>query len=274
VDRSRVSGSAHPFVAKPGVRGAGHALYGAGAARTLVGMSGRQFSGMILDFAGVLTSNMVEVIGLFEQRERLDAGTFLKGWADSRGQELYRRLEVGDIDQRGWNVGFGALLGVNPDGLMGPVLHDLDPAYELIRVAREARAAGVRTAVLSNSLGREPYDPYAPYDLRGVFDVVVFSADLGIRKPDPEIFRYTLDLLGVAAHSCVFADDTEANLVPAHAMGMTVIHALDERETALRLRGLLGLPGAGSVGGLQKVANRAGAATGREFGAQSGERRG
>jgi putative hydrolase of the HAD superfamily len=237
-------------------------------------MSGRRYSGLILDFAGVLTSNMVEVIGLFEQRERLAAGTFLKAWADPRGQDLYRRLEAGEIDQRGWNEGFGALLGIDPDGLMGRVLHDLDPAYEVIRVAREARAAGVRTAVLSNSLGREPYDPYAPYDLRGVFDVVVFSADLGIRKPDPAIFRHTLDLLGVTADSCVFADDTEANLISAHAMGMTVIHALDERETARQLRSLLDLRGAASAGGLQKVADHAGIAMVRELRPQPGERRG
>jgi putative hydrolase of the HAD superfamily len=85
----------------------------------------------------------------------------------------------------------------------------------------------------------EVIDPYASYDLPGNFDVVVLSADHGIRKPDPAIFELTLDRLGVPATSCVFADDTEANLLPAHEMGMTVIHALDERETAARLRGLL-----------------------------------
>jgi putative hydrolase of the HAD superfamily len=207
-------------------------------------MSGRTFSGLILDFAGVLTSNMVETITYFEQRERLKPGVFLRAWADARGQELYRRLEAGEIDQRAWNVGFGELLGINSDDLMGRVLYDLDPAYAVLRVAKEARAAGIRTAVLSNSLGRAPHDPYALYDLTGSFDVVVFSADRGIRKPDRAIFQLTLDRLGVQAPSCVFADDTEANLVTAHAMGMAVIHALDEEVTARRLRQLLALPGA------------------------------
>lgn len=216
-------------------------------------MGGGRFDGLILDFAGVLTTNMVEVIGYFEQRERLASGTFLKGWADPRGQELYRQLEAGEIDQRGWNDGFGELLGVGSEDLMGRVLYELYPAYDMLRVAKEARAAGIRTAVLSNSLGREPHDPYAAYDLHGVFDVVVLSADLGIRKPDPRIFEHTLGLLGVAARACVFADDTEANLIPAQAMGMTVIHVLDEQETARRLRRLLGLPGSGSARGLQEV---------------------
>jgi putative hydrolase of the HAD superfamily len=205
-------------------------------------MSGSGFSGLILDFAGVLTSNMVETITYFEEREGLKRGTFLRAWADPRGQELYRRLEAGEIDQRGWNVGFGELLEIGSDDLMGRVLYDLDPAYAVLRVAKEARAAGIRTAVLSNSLGREPHDPYALYDLAGNFDVVVLSADHGIRKPDRAIFQLTIDRLGVPASSCIFADDTETNLVMAHAMGMTVIHALDEDVTARQLRQLLALP--------------------------------
>ena len=211
-------------------------------------MSHPRFSGLILDFFGVLTSNMVEVIGLFEDREKMAAGTFLRGWASCEGAELYRRLELGEIDQRGWNAGFGELLGIDGRDLMGRLLLDLYPAYEVIKVAREARAAGIRTAVLSNSLGREPYDPYAPYDLRGTFDVVVFSTDLGIRKPDPAIFMHTLEQLNVSASSCVFADDSEQNLPPAATMGMTVLHALDERVTTAQLRALLGLAGAPSPG--------------------------
>jgi putative hydrolase of the HAD superfamily len=202
---------------------------------------GRRFRGLVLDFAGVLTSNMVETIDMFEAREHILPGRFLKAWASMRGQELYRRLELGEISQDEWNEGFGTLLGIDPGNLMGRVLGDLLPAYDVLKVVREARAAGVRTAVLSNSLGREPHDPYGPFDLTGNFDVAVLSSDHGIRKPDPAIFTLVLERLGVPAAACVFADDTEENLVPAMLMGMTVIHALDERETAARLRQLLGL---------------------------------
>lgn len=64
-------------------------------------MAVRRFDGLILDFAGVLTSNMVEVIEHFERREGLTRGKFLRAWADPQGQELYRRLEAGEIGQRG-----------------------------------------------------------------------------------------------------------------------------------------------------------------------------
>jgi hypothetical protein len=115
----------------------------------------RRFSGLILDWAGVLTTNMVEVFGSFEEREGLPKGLFLSKWADSRGQDLYRRLELGEITQQDWNEGFGTLLGISSENLMERVLYDMFPAYDVMPVAREARAAGVRVAVLSNSLGRE-----------------------------------------------------------------------------------------------------------------------
>lgn len=219
-------------------------------------MEGRRFAGLIVDFAGVLTSNMVEVIEAFEAREGLASGSFLKVWADSRGRELYRRLELGEISQAEWNDGFGELLEAGSTNLMGRLLAGLSPAYDVLRVVRQARAAGIRTAVLSNSLGHEPYDPYARYHLPGSFDVVVLSDEHGIRKPDPAIFRLTLDRLRVSAKRCVFADDTEENLLPAYRMGMTVFHAVDEDVTAAHLRHLLGLPDPYSVPGVQEGPHR------------------
>ncbi|MFE3206357.1 HAD family hydrolase [Embleya sp. NPDC059237] len=203
---------------------------------------GPRYSGVVFDFFGVLTWNMVEVISAFEDREKVARGTFLRGWADPRGQELFRRLELGLITQTEWNEGYGALIGVVPHDLMARYLHDAFPAHEVLKVARQARSAGIRTAVLSNSLGREPYDPYAGFDLRGTFDEVVLSAEHGIRKPDPAAFRLVLDKLGVSAEGCVFVDDGEDNLAAAHRLGMKPLLALDERVAARRLREMLGLP--------------------------------
>ncbi|MEE1820966.1 HAD family phosphatase [Streptomyces sp. BE20] len=201
------------------------------------------YRGVIFDFFGVLTFNMVEVITSFEAREGIPRGTFLRAWADPRGQELFRQLELAEIGQTEWNSRFAVLMGVAPNDLMARYLHDAFPAYSVIEVARQARAAGIRTAVLSNSLGREPYDSYAGFDLRNAFDVVVLSAEVGLRKPDPAIFSLTLDRLGVPAEETVFVDDSEQNLVAAAELGVTPVHGLDEKVTAARLRGLLRLPG-------------------------------
>jgi putative hydrolase of the HAD superfamily len=200
------------------------------------------YRGVIFDFFGVLTFNMVEVIAGFEAREGIASGTFLRAWADPRGQELFRRLELGRMTQAAWNRDFGALMGVPSQDLLARYLHDAFPAYPVIEVARQARAAGIRTAVLSNSLGREPYDPYAGFDLPGAFDVVVLSEEQGLRKPDPAIFHLTLDKLGVPAEDCLFVDDSEENLAAAAVLGITPVLGLDEKVVAGRLRELLRLP--------------------------------
>jgi putative hydrolase of the HAD superfamily len=207
-------------------------------------MPPRLYSGLIMDFAGVLTSNMVQVYDYFELVEGVKQYTVLRGWTDPRGKELYRRLELGEISQAQWNIEFGGLIGVPADNLMGRLLEDLTPAHSVLRVVKDAREAGIRTAVLSNSLGRTPHDPYAPYSLEEHFDVVVLSDEVGLRKPDPRIFELTAKRLGLPPSGCLFADDTEENLPPAQALGMGTLHAVDEREVTPQLRSLLGLAAA------------------------------
>jgi putative hydrolase of the HAD superfamily len=202
-----------------------------------------RYRGVIFDFFGVLTFNMVEVISAFEDREQIPRGTFLRAWVDQRGQDLFKRLELAEITQTDWNNGFAGLMGVAPEGLMARYLHDAFPAYQVIEVARQARTAGIKTAVLSNSLGREPYDPYAGFNLHGTFDTVVLSADHKVRKPDPVAFCLVLDQLGLTAGECLFVDDSEDNLEAAAAIGLTPVLGLDEPVTARRLRELLRLPG-------------------------------
>lgn len=196
---------------------------------------------LILDFAGVMTSNMVDVIEDFEAKEKLKPGTFIKSWASRAGAEAFGLLELGQITQAEWNQRYGELLGIDPDNLMGRWLYTMFPAYEVLRVVDQARQAGLKTAVLSNSLGREPFDMYAGYDLAGRFDEVVLSEDVGIRKPDPAIFHLTCERLGVEPSECVFADDTEENLKAALDLGMTIVYALDESRMAAKLRAALSL---------------------------------
>ncbi|GAA2001348.1 HAD-IA family hydrolase [Catenulispora subtropica] len=207
---------------------------------TLFFMASSRFTALILDFAGVLTDNMVEVFARFEQREGLRPMTFLRdGWGTPAGQRLYEQLELGEISQEQWNAGTAALVGIAPENLMGRLLSDMDPAYDMLKLAADARAAGMATAVVTNSLGRAPFDPYALYDLPGRFDVTVFSDQHGVRKPDPRIFELTCDQLSMTPSECVFVDDSEQNLPPAAALGMTVIHAVEEKVAVPQLRRLL-----------------------------------
>ena len=112
---------------------------------------------------------------------------------------------------------------------------EIPAMYELIRTVR---AAGLRTALLSNSWGGTEY-PRA--DFPHLFDAVVISSECGMRKPEAEIFRHAADLLGLPPEQCVFIDDIEANIAAAQACGMTGVHHVEAAQTATALEDLLGL---------------------------------
>jgi epoxide hydrolase-like predicted phosphatase len=111
----------------------------------------------------------------------------------------------------------------------------------------ELRRRGLRTALLTNNVREwEPRWRAKIPDLDKVFEIVVDSAFVGMRKPEPEIYELTLDRLGgVAAEDCVFVDDTDVNCDAARVLGIRAVHfretrqAIGEVEVALG-RGLSG----------------------------------
>ncbi len=111
-----------------------------------------------------------------------------------------------------------------------------DPMYAAVYAMR---AAGLRTGLLSNSWGA---DDYPRHLFPGMFDAVVISAEVGMRKPEEQIFRHAAGLLGLAPHECVFIDDLKANVDAAEAIGMTGVLHSDPAGTVTRLTELLGIP--------------------------------
>jgi HAD superfamily hydrolase (TIGR01509 family) len=104
-----------------------------------------------------------------------------------------------------------------------------------------ARESGLRTALLSNSWGNSyPRDGW-----EDMFDAVVISGEVGLRKPDRAIFDFTLARLEVTATETVFVDDLEPNVEAARSLGMTAILHTAYDETAARLEELFGIPLAG-----------------------------
>ncbi|MFY7065695.1 HAD-IA family hydrolase [Nocardiopsis changdeensis] len=203
------------------------------------------FRGLILDFVGVLTAP----VGPPLRRWCVDQGLPAHAWGHvlgrhPEGRRLYRELEAGRLGQAEWNRLTALLLGVDEHvDLMGRAWARVQPAVEMVELARLARRAGVRTALLSNSFGRDPYDPYRVLGVAGLCEVEVLSEVEGLAKPDPEIYRRTLDRMGLDGGECVFVDDRAENLSPAAELGITVVHADSSPGTAGRVAGLLGLPG-------------------------------
>lgn len=198
--------------------------------------------GLVLDFGGVLTTPLVPAAFAFEKRAGLPEGTLLRAlYLDEEMTRYTEELERGAISQETWNIEAGRRLGVPPENLMGRLFADLRPETAVIAAAEAARRAGVKVGILSNSVGRVPWDLYDGYDLLERYDAVVVSEDHGLRKPEPAIFRLMLEKLALPAESCVFVDDTESHLAPASELGFATVHAREPRETVTRLEELLGI---------------------------------
>jgi putative hydrolase of the HAD superfamily len=125
------------------------------------------------------------------------------------------------------------------DGLLRRMFAASLPVPAMYDTIRTLRGAGFGTALLSNSWG---CDEYPRADFPALFDAVVISAEVGMRKPEPGIFRHAAGTLGLEPAECVFIDDIEANVNAAVACGMTAMVHTDAAATATALQDLLGVP--------------------------------
>jgi putative hydrolase of the HAD superfamily len=200
------------------------------------------YKGLLLDFGGVLTSDFFGSIDDYCEYLGLPRGRFRAVvTADPVGRALYHRVERGEISQARFERDLAALLGVAANGLVAGLLAGLRPDPEMIEAAAQARKAGIRVGVITNSWGIEPYDPYKDYQLDECYDALVVSSEVGIRKPDPAIYRLAADKLGVPPSRCVFVDDVAVNLPPAAELGMATIYHVDSSQTIAELGRLLGM---------------------------------
>jgi putative hydrolase of the HAD superfamily len=141
---------------------------------------------LVVDFGGVLTTNIWDAFGEFCSREGLDPGTVKELFrSEPEAMRLLRGLETGELDEAGFEPPFAALLGIQDhEGLIDRLFGGLRPDEPMIGAVRSARAAGAKTGLISNSWGLGIYDR-APVDL---FDATVISGDVGLHKPQPEIY--------------------------------------------------------------------------------------
>ena len=104
-------------------------------------------------------------------------------------------------------------------------------------VVRRVRAAGLKTALLSNSWGLD----YDRDDWHRLFDVTVISGEVGMRKPEPEIYLHTAAALDIAPPQCVFVDDLGPNVKGAVSVGMVGVRHVTARQTIEELEALFGI---------------------------------
>ena len=204
--------------------------------------------GLLVDFGGVLTTNVFQSFKSFCHREGLPEDTIKQTFRErGEGLSLLRQLERGEIESDEFERRFAPVIGVDDsDNLVGRLFQDMGPDEAMLDAVRAARRSGIKTGLISNSWGAGlQYDPGL---LEELFDEVVLSGEVGMNKPDAEIFELAAEQLGVAPGDCVFVDDLRENCEGAEAVGMTAILHRGAEATVPRLEELLGVTLAGVSG--------------------------
>jgi putative hydrolase of the HAD superfamily len=197
------------------------------------------YRGLLVDWGGVLTSNVFDSFRAFCEGEGLspeEVGTRFRH--DREVRQLLIDLETGKLEETRFQVAFGAALGVAPEGLVDRLFAGVRPDEQMIGAVRRTRERGIRTGLISNSWGTRRYDRSI---LAELFDGVVLSGEEGMRKPTPAMYELGAERIGVPPESCVFVDDLPFNLEPARELGMATVHHLDPDATIAELEQLLGV---------------------------------
>ncbi len=194
--------------------------------------------GLLMDWGGVMTTDVFSSFAAFCEAEGLRTDrvrdAFMK---DPLARELLADFECGRLDDADFERKFGAVLEVRePEGLIGRLFGSMAGNTDLLDAVALLRTGGVRTGLLSNSWGVSTY----PADtLDELFDVLVISGELGVRKPDPEIYAIAVQRMGMPAEALVFVDDLAGNLKPARALGIHTILHRDTAQTIAELHAVL-----------------------------------
>ena len=195
---------------------------------------------VLVDFGGVLTTNVFASFRGFCRDEGLDPDAFLNMFrSDPEAIADLRRVERGEVDEDEFANRIGARLGVKEtEGLVDRLFARIEPDGEMVVAVRRARGAGIRTGLLSNSMGSGRYDRDSFPEL---FDAVVISGEVGMHKPEPEIFRLAAERVERPPEECVFVDDLRENCEGAEAVGMTAVLHRGADRTLPELERLLGV---------------------------------
>jgi putative hydrolase of the HAD superfamily len=201
---------------------------------------------LLCDYGGVMTSPIGASFDAFCDAEGITVDQFRSVMSAAARTEdsPFAQVETGTITEDQFDEAVAKLLSgacgrtIEAPGLKRRMFAMVVPDEAMWSAVHGARAAGIKTALLSNSWGGRDY----PLEqLREIFDAIVISGEVGLRKPEPEIYRYTARKLDVPAEECVFIDDFSVNVEGAEAVGMTGVLHRNPQETVARLEDLFDL---------------------------------
>ncbi|MCE3266276.1 MAG: HAD-superfamily hydrolase, subfamily variant 3 [Solirubrobacterales bacterium] len=216
-------------------------------------MTDQRITSVISDFGGVLTTPLMSSFAAVQDDTGIpmdELGRAMARIAERERVHPLFELEKGRIRE----PDFLAKLGAELEAALGhrPEMHQfaeiyfqaLHPNEEMIGLMRELKEAGLRMAMLTNNVREwEPrWRSMLPVD--ELFELVVDSAFVGMRKPEPEIYELTLERLGgPSPQECLFVDDVEPNVDAARALGLHTVHFASNDQAIPEIRRIGGLDG-------------------------------
>lgn len=202
---------------------------------------------VIADFGGVLTSPLIESFLAYQDESGVrfeDLGKAMMRAAEKAGAHPLFELEKGKITE----AEFLAMIEAELDGdvrlgsLRETYFAHLHPNEPMIAYMRELRGRGLRMALLTNNVREwEPHWRAKLPEIDEIFELVVDSAFVGMRKPERGIYELTLERLGggLRAEECVFVDDNEVNVDAARELGMSAVHFRDAEQARAEVEAAL-----------------------------------
>jgi len=206
--------------------------------------AGQPVRAVISDFGGVLTSPLFESFAAWQRRSGLSFERLGQAMADAtenNGMHPLYELEKGTITEAEFLGMLEAELdpGTSLSGMRDVYFEHLHPNPAMIDLMRDLRGRGLRMALLTNNVREwEPLWRAKLPEIDEIFEVVVDSAFVGMRKPDREIYELTLERLGdgLAPEECLFVDDVDVNCEAAVSLGMQAVHYVDADQAIAEIR--------------------------------------
>jgi putative hydrolase of the HAD superfamily len=206
---------------------------------------------VISDFGGVLTNHLIEAFGAFQDETGISAEQLNRGMhriGERDGEYPLFSLERGELSERQFLEDLSwALeedLGHRPHlhgfrEIYFAALHANEPMLDVMRAARER---GYRMAILTNNVREWEAVWRSKLPVDEIFELVVDSAWVGMRKPDPRIYELTIERLGgLAPEEHLFVDDNDQNIEAARELGLQAIHFRSNEQAIPEIRATLGL---------------------------------
>jgi putative hydrolase of the HAD superfamily len=206
---------------------------------------------LICDFGGVLTTPLSEGFAGYQEDSGISLeqlGEAMAKAAEEHSDHPLFALERGEISEREFGRRLARHLdpGFDIARLRDFYLERLHPNPPMIELVAKLRERGMRTALCTNNVREwEPLWRAKVPELDELFDLIVDSAFVGVRKPEPEIYELTLERLGdgLRAEECLFVDDLDVNCETARQLGMTAVRFETAEQAIAEIEALIGRDG-------------------------------